>query len=632
MAMKYFPLGDSSDFVRRLRRSIDGNISYRKLFVALVIFTIMFLYSGPKVFRWMFSSETAKEPLSRCMDERLTPFYQPALEYDVNIRHQPPFPHELDVVPFVGNGYFGAEISKDAKMYIKGRRGLQVPLHFHPLVSVRESSESLDVDPGVFGQESTVVEYQTGIVHRFQCNARNEFFVAYQYYAHRNIPYVFVQEIKITNLRKQSLELNLLQPRVTDWPTAVSRKINLQHGSVIQEYNAVTGSVEIPGTDKVRVVSIIYRNLGATVSVKKRATSNLQLLTTIAYSDPVNRVDLEKGTLKVDIEKKAVTAIEKALQEAVHEERQKYYEFRRQHVRVWSSLWQTGFRISTSKAEGAVNGDRINATIYAVLSQVRAYEFEESVTPQRANDIRQALTYADSCYDSYHTLEADNLWREMNSVAAMNNVVNSWLLTLEKHGCHNLIKAGASGVVQAMVLSLGSFRFTNQHLEWRIHPKYLHRDFMFRRLNYGDMTHVNITVEVTEDNKAVIYAALDRSDGQYYACDAGCLHEPVQLSETVRQFPVMLTEPLTAILYITSDQEHVQELKHAIHVKEVIEAPAHEHHVILLHKHGHSLGLPALFWVSVCAIIVIFHIFLCKLIANEYLHPPEKMRYRYSKP
>lgn len=61
-------------------------------------------------------------------------------------------------------------------------------------------------------------------------------------------------------------------------------------------------------------------------------------------------------------------------------------------------------------------------------------------------------------------------------------------------------------------------------------------------------------------------------------------------------------------------------------------APAHEHHVIALHKHGHSLGLPTLFWVSVCAIIVIFHIFLCKLIAKEYWNPPEKMRYRYSKP
>lgn len=218
-----------------------------------------------------------------------------------------------------------------------------------------------------------------------------------------------------------------------------------------------------------------------------------------------------------------------------------------------------------------MNGDRINSTIYAVLSQVRAYEYEDSITPQRTEEIRQALTYAEGCYDSYHTLEAENLWRGMDTVPAMNEVVSSWLLTLEKHGCHNLIKAGASGVVQAMVLSMGSFRFSNQHLEWRIHPKYLHRECTFRRLNYGDMTHVNVTVEVTEDNRAVIYAALDRSDGQYYACDAGCLDEPVQLYESRRMFPVKMTDPLTAILYITEDKGHMQELKHAIHVKEVVD-------------------------------------------------------------
>lgn len=53
--MKYSPL-DNNDFVRRLKRSIDGHISYRKLFIALVIFTVLFLYSGPKLFRWMFNS------------------------------------------------------------------------------------------------------------------------------------------------------------------------------------------------------------------------------------------------------------------------------------------------------------------------------------------------------------------------------------------------------------------------------------------------------------------------------------------------------------------------------------------------------------------------------------------------
>lgn len=43
------------------------------------------------------------------------------------------------------------------------------------------------------------------------------------------------------------------------------------------------------------------------------------------------------------------------------------------------------------------------------------------------------------------------------------------------------------------------------------------------------MTHINVTVKVQEDNKAVIFVAIDRSDRNYYACDGGCLDEPVLL-------------------------------------------------------------------------------------------------------
>lgn len=53
--------------------------------------------------------------------------------------------------------------------------------------------------------------------------------------------------------------------------------------------------------------------------------------------------------------------------------------------------------------------------------------------------------------------------------------------------------------------------------------------FIFRRLSYGNATHVNISVVLQEDNKAVIYVALDRSDRNYYACDGGCLDDPVEL-------------------------------------------------------------------------------------------------------
>ena len=90
-----------------------------------------------------------------------------------------------------------------------------------------------------------------------------------------------------------------------------------------------------------------------------------------------------------------------------------------------------------------------------------------------------------------------------------------------------------------------------------------------RRVSYGNSTHLNISVEVQPDNKAVIRVALDRRDKDYFACDAGCLDPPVKLSTETKTFPVKLTDPVTAVLYITSDQLHMQELKHAIHVKDL---------------------------------------------------------------
>ena len=55
-----------------------------------------------------------------------------------------------------------------------------------------------------------------------------------------------------------------------------------------------------------------------------------------------------------------------------------------------------------------------------------------------------------------------------------------------------------------------------------------------------------------------------------------------------------------------------------------VSAPPHEHHVLALHKHGHHYGgLPMLFWVSIGFLIAIFHMFLFKLIFNEYCQGSE---------
>jgi len=618
------------DVVRKIRRfNFDSvtksGLSYRKLFFLLVGFAIFLLYFGPSAMRWLFTSDTElKNPHLRCLDDRLTEFFDDFHKHNAHIR----VPGEpVTYLPYVGNGYFGLTVEEDSHFNVRSGRSLGLGVGFHPIVSISSKNG--------LRQEATVTEYQTGLVHRYQCY--DEFYVRYLYYAHRNMPSVLVQEIEVTNTKNQLIDVDLIVPRMTDWAASSTRNVKLQHGSNILDYQVTTGFVEsTTESPKIVVISIVSRQMERILTLKKRGVTKLEVLTTISYSEPIPRNKYEEN--KAKIENEATESIKKALLEAQHQEGHSfgaYYRFRKQHVEVWRNLWDTGFQISTSKAENTINGDRINATIYACLSQVRAFEFEESITPAKREEIARALTYAEGCYGGYHTLQADNLWKGLDTLDEINSVVSTWLLTLEKQGCHNLIKAGASGVIQAMVLSFGGFRFSNQHLEFDIHPKFLHRDYHFRRLNYGNLTHINITVTVNDDNKAVMFVSVDREDklSNYYACDAGCLDEPVPLSQSQKQFPVKLTEPITSILYITTDKQHIEDLRHALHVKEVVEAPAHQSHIIALHKHGHSLGgLPTLFWFSICAIIIIFHVFLCKLVVKEYCEPPDKIRYRMMKP
>jgi len=46
------------------------------------------------------------------------------------------------------------------------------------------------------------------------------------------------------------------------------------------------------------------------------------------------------------------------------------FSLRQLHVDIWRKLWTTGFGISHSMADNAINGQQINATMYYVLSQV----------------------------------------------------------------------------------------------------------------------------------------------------------------------------------------------------------------------------------------------------------------------
>lgn len=93
----------------------------------------------------------------------------------------------------------------------------------------------------------------------------------------------------------------------------------------------------------------------------------------------------------------------------------------------------------------------------------------------------------------------------------------------------SLFVAGVNGVLQSMLLSIGGIRFRNHHLEMYLDPKDLHRDMIFRSINFGNESHLNISITVDHDNRAVISVSIDNELRQAYACDAGCLDPPTKL-------------------------------------------------------------------------------------------------------
>lgn len=117
------------------------------------------------------------------MDDRLTPFYSKAFEFNAHIQHitDSTGHSTLRNIPYVGNGYFGIEIDKTASFYVKYGRHLSQPINYQPIVDFRyfDSGDSSTDEPN--GKQSIVVDYFNGVAHKFQCFG-NDFFISSDFY------------------------------------------------------------------------------------------------------------------------------------------------------------------------------------------------------------------------------------------------------------------------------------------------------------------------------------------------------------------------------------------------------------------------------------------------------------------
>ncbi|XP_045154972.1 uncharacterized protein KIAA2013 homolog isoform X2 [Echinops telfairi] len=266
----------------------------------------------------------------------------------------------------------------------------------------------------------------------------------------------------------------------------------------------------------------------------------------------------------------------------------------------------------------------VNLTLYYMLSCAPAPLLSPSLSHREREQLESTLNYEDHCFSGHATMHAENLWPgQLASVPQILQLSDLWRLTLQKRGCKGLVRVGAPGIMQGMVLSFGGLQFTENHLQFQADPDVLHNSYALHGIRYKS-DHINLAVLADAEGKPCLHVSVE-SRGQpvqIYACEAGCLEEPVELTSAPQghTFPVMVTQPITPLLYISTDLMHLQDLRHTLHLKAIL---AHDEHMA-----QQDPGLPFLFWFSVASLITLFHLFLFKLIYNEYCGPGAKPFFR----
>lgn len=146
------------------------------------------------------------------------------------------------------------------------------------------------------------------------------------------------------------------------------------------------------------VVAIVSKKLPSSIEVQSRVTYSLHLITGIAYSDHVSMSNDVLDRLRGTMEKEAISSVKAAAAMT-------YQKLAENHSDVWRKLWTSGFGISYSYAENAINGERINATIYYVLSHSPTLLDSTHTSAAKRSELYGYLSYTEGCYSGTESNE-----------------------------------------------------------------------------------------------------------------------------------------------------------------------------------------------------------------------------------
>lgn len=526
----------------------------------------------------------------------------------------------------VGNGHLLLDVAGDRLWVAAAGRGpAATPEHltdYAPLAQLRAPAGTLCHEAG-----ASVAVLREGAVRRVRCvqsgppaAAGECVTIREELLAHRGRPHLYLQRLAVANPTDRLVAFEVSGPAAAAFGAPVgpgsSKFVTSLEKAGEHQFFLSTGRVLQPSSaTAVAVVVAAAKKLVNRVQVAPKSQFEETLLSVVHTSEPVelSRLDEAFGKLREAARKEILEVMKMRTEDLVQEHRQ-----------AWADLFISGVEMKKITDAHTPSGETVNMTLYYILSTTPSPLLDPLISSEEREKMEAALNYADHCFSGHATMHAENLWPgQLSSVPQILQLSDLWKLTLQKRGCKGLLAAGAHGLMQGVALSFGGLQFTENHLQFQADPGVLHNSYHLRGIHYNKDL-INLAVLLDGEGKPFLHVAVKFQDKpvKLYGCEGGCANDPVELTSELRghTFPVMVTQPITPLLYISTDLVHLQDLRHTLHLKAIL---AHEEHMA-----KQDPGLPFLFWFSVASLITLFHLFLFKLIYNEYCGPGAKPLFR----
>ncbi|XP_063799941.1 uncharacterized protein KIAA2013 homolog [Pseudophryne corroboree] len=582
----------------------------RRVLAVLGFFLIIYWFiSSGSIYRSLWHSGQPWGASGICLQTQTKQWKTLSDKGDLMLVAYPGEETRLQGPAMVGNGYILVDVGRN-NLWVSSQ---SVPFHvtdYSPLMFVKNLGAEAEV-------HATAVVLREGVIRTVRClkiaatdSARDCVFVREDYFTHKSRPHVFVQRIHVSNPSDRAAAFDITTQKTFNGAKFSTSVEKVQD----RQFLLFSGRVSIEDGKSILVV-VATKKLVNRVQVNAKSEFDETVFSVIYTSEPIDSGKLEESFSKLR---------EWAKKEMVEVMRMRPDDLFNEHQQIWSDLFVSGIEMGKMKDAHTPSSDTINMTLYYILSCAPAPLVDPLISNEEREKMELTLNYADHCFSGHSSMHAENLWpSKLSGVPQLLQLWDLWKLTLQKRACKSLVLAGAHGLMQAMMLSFGGLQFTENHLQFQSDPHVLHNSYSLRGIHYNKDL-INLAVLLDQDEKPFLHVSVKFQDKvvKLYACEAGCLHEPVELTSEVRghTFPVLVTQPLTPLLYISTELTHLQDLRHTLHLKEIL---AHEEHMAKQYP-----GLPFLFWFSVASLITLFHLFLFKLIYNEYCGPGAKPLFR----